>query len=63
MSASVQDNITFFHRFDQEYYDIVLDACALRPDLAMLSDGDQTQVGERGTSAVIHQVLIQKFDY
>ncbi|EJD44880.1 metal resistance protein ycf1 [Auricularia subglabra TFB-10046 SS5] len=48
MSGSVRDNILFSHTFEQEFYDIVLDACALRPDLETLPDGDQTMVGEKG---------------
>lgn len=69
MSSSVRDNITFFRKFDQAYYDLVLDgmtekntsivlnaleltvdslACALRQDLALLADGDLTEVGEKG---------------
>ncbi|KAI8344113.1 multi drug resistance-associated protein MRP [Chlamydoabsidia padenii] len=48
LNATVQDNIIFGHRFDQVFYDKVLDACALRPDLFILTDGDQTEIGERG---------------
>ncbi|KAG8854878.1 hypothetical protein FRB96_007278 [Tulasnella sp. 330] len=48
MSSSVRDNITFFRKFDQTYYDLVLDACALRQDIALLADGDLTEVGEKG---------------
>ncbi|KAF8340537.1 metal resistance protein YCF1 [Cantharellus anzutake] len=48
MSATVRDNITFFRRFDPDFYEIVLEACALKPDLALLPDGDMTEVGEKG---------------
>ncbi|KZV80265.1 multidrug resistance-associated ABC transporter [Exidia glandulosa HHB12029] len=48
MSGSVRDNITFSHAFEQDFYDAVLDACALRPDLETLTDGDLTLVGEKG---------------
>ncbi|KAG8976539.1 hypothetical protein FRB90_009112, partial [Tulasnella sp. 427] len=48
LSASLRDNITFFRQFDQAWYDLVLDACALRQDIALLKDGDQTEVGEKG---------------
>ncbi|KIJ55549.1 hypothetical protein M422DRAFT_199806 [Sphaerobolus stellatus SS14] len=48
MSASVRDNILFSHAYDPEFYEMVLDACALRQDLGLLSDGDLTQVGEKG---------------
>jgi ABC-type multidrug transport system fused ATPase/permease subunit len=50
LSATVKDNITFGHRFDQAFYDKVLDACALRADLAVLPSGDMTEVGEKGVS-------------
>lgn len=50
LSATVKDNITFGHRFDQAFYDKVLDACALRADLAVLPAGDMTEVGEKGVS-------------
>lgn len=32
------------------FYEKVIDACALRPDLAIFADGDATQVGEKGVS-------------
>ncbi|KAI0352362.1 metal resistance protein YCF1 [Trametes cingulata] len=48
MSATIRDNILFSHRYDEEFYNIVLDACALRPDLALLPNGDMTEVGEKG---------------
>ncbi|KAJ2832598.1 hypothetical protein GGI24_001173 [Coemansia furcata] len=48
MNATLRDNILFGHRFDQELYDRVLDACALRPDLEMLPAGDMTEIGEKG---------------
>jgi ATP-binding cassette subfamily C (CFTR/MRP) protein 1 len=50
LSATVKDNITFGHRFDPVFYDRVLDACALRPDLAVLPQGHMTEVGEKGVS-------------
>ncbi|CCA66783.1 probable YCF1-Vacuolar ABC transporter responsible for vacuolar sequestration of glutathione-S-conjugates [Serendipita indica DSM 11827] len=48
MSATVRDNILFCHEYEEEYYNIVLDACALRPDLALLEQGDMTEIGEKG---------------
>lgn len=47
-SATVRENVTFGRPFDQEWYDRVVDACALRADFQLLPDGDQTEVGERG---------------
>ncbi|ORZ10482.1 multi drug resistance-associated protein MRP [Absidia repens] len=48
LNATVRENITFGHRFDPVFYDKVLDACSLRTDLLILTDGDQTEIGERG---------------
>ncbi|KAL5121945.1 ATP-binding cassette transporter yor1 [Pleosporales sp. CAS-2024a] len=47
-NASVRENIIFGKEFDQQWYDKVVDACALRPDLEMLPAGDKTEIGERG---------------
>lgn len=40
MGGTIRSNITFGFQHDQEFYDIVLDACALREDLAILPQGD-----------------------
>ncbi|KAF2181672.1 multidrug resistance-associated protein 1 [Zopfia rhizophila CBS 207.26] len=50
MNASVRENIVFGHRWDPQFYDKTVKACALRDDFASLPDGDQTEVGERGIS-------------
>ena len=50
LSATVKDNIVFGHRFDPEFYDQVIEACALQPDMAVLPQGDMTEVGEKGVS-------------
>lgn len=47
-NTTVKDNITFNKEFDRKWYDKVIDACALRPDLEMLPNGDLTEIGERG---------------
>jgi len=48
LSATLRDNILFGAEYDQELYETVIEACALVDDLAMLRDGDETQVGEKG---------------
>ncbi|PVG00760.1 putative YCF1-vacuolar ABC transporter [Serendipita vermifera] len=48
MSATVKDNILFCHEYEEDYYNLVLDACALRPDLQLLEQGDMTEIGEKG---------------
>ncbi|GAA6024113.1 hypothetical protein JCM10207_003170 [Rhodosporidiobolus poonsookiae] len=50
LNATVRENITFGHRFEPEFYELVLEACALKPDLSLLKDGDATEVGEKGIS-------------
>lgn len=47
-NATVRNNIVFGKVFDPDWYDTVVDACALRPDLEMLPAGDNTEIGERG---------------
>ena len=50
MNASVRENIVFGHRWDPEFYDLTVEACALLDDFKIMPDGDQTEVGERGIS-------------
>lgn len=50
MNGTVKDNILFGHKYDKEFYDKTIRACALTIDLAILMDGDQTLVGEKGIS-------------
>jgi ABC-type multidrug transport system fused ATPase/permease subunit len=50
LNASLKENILFHHPFDQDLYEKVLDACHLRPDLALLPAGDETEIGERGVN-------------
>lgn len=47
-NATLQENILFGKPMKEAWYNKVLDACALRPDLEMLPNGDQTEIGERG---------------
>ncbi|KAL8907376.1 MAG: hypothetical protein Q9207_001426 [Kuettlingeria erythrocarpa] len=50
MNASVRENIVFGHRWDPQFYERTVNACALADDFKTLPDGDQTEVGERGIS-------------
>ncbi|KAL8836868.1 MAG: hypothetical protein Q9170_002759 [Blastenia crenularia] len=50
MNASIKDNIVFGHRWDPQFYDRTVSACALTEDFKTLPDGDRTEVGERGIS-------------
>ncbi|KAL2867563.1 P-loop containing nucleoside triphosphate hydrolase protein [Aspergillus lucknowensis] len=47
-NTSLRNNITFGKEFDKEWYEKIIDACALQPDLDSLPHGDQTEIGERG---------------
>ncbi|KAH9476699.1 ABC transporter 7 [Psilocybe cubensis] len=47
---SIKDNILFGYPYDEARYNMVIDSCALRPDLKMLEDGDATEIGARGVS-------------
>ena len=47
-STSIRENILFGSPMNQEWYQRVIDACALRQDIDMLPDFDDTHVGEGG---------------
>lgn len=47
-NTSVRENILFGKPYDRKWYEAVIDACALRPDIEMLPNGDMTEIGERG---------------
>lgn len=49
-NETIRDNIVFQSSFDEEWFDKVVDACALREDLLNLPDGSNTLVGEKGYS-------------
>ncbi|WP_244086402.1 ATP-binding cassette domain-containing protein, partial [Aeromonas caviae] len=49
MNDTIRNNILFGQPWHAERYRWVLGACALTADLALLSHGDQTLVGELGT--------------
>jgi ATP-binding cassette subfamily C (CFTR/MRP) protein 4 len=48
VKGSLRDNILFGTPLEQVRYDQCLRCCALDKDLSALSDGDLTQIGERG---------------
>jgi ABC-type multidrug transport system fused ATPase/permease subunit len=50
---SIKDNILFGEEFDEKRYEDTLDVCALVPDLDILEDGDQTEIGAKGVSAPV----------
>lgn len=47
-SASLRENVIFGQPVDEQVYQDVLDACALKPDLDTFARRDLTQLGEEG---------------
>jgi ATP-binding cassette subfamily C (CFTR/MRP) protein 1 len=47
-NATLQYNITFGTEYRDKAYNKIIDACAMRPDLKILKDGDMTEIGEKG---------------
>lgn len=48
--ASVRQNIIFGELYDSQRYNRVVKVCALERDFEQFPEGDQTVVGERGSS-------------
>ena len=46
--GSVRDNILFGKLYQSDWYQTVIEACALKEDLRQWYHGDQTNVGENG---------------
>ncbi|EYC10165.1 hypothetical protein Y032_0057g2801 [Ancylostoma ceylanicum] len=49
-NGTLKDNIIMDKEFDKTAYEAVLEACALKQDLAQLANGDQTEIGEKGVN-------------
>ncbi|XP_030388257.1 canalicular multispecific organic anion transporter 2-like [Scaptodrosophila lebanonensis] len=47
-NATLRDNILFGQPYDRRRYNRVIEACALRADIDILSAGDLTEIGEKG---------------
>jgi ABC-type multidrug transport system ATPase subunit len=47
-NLSLKDNILFNQPFHLSSYNSAIDVCALLPDIAMLTKGDATEIGENG---------------
>lgn len=50
VSSTVQESIIGVSKFDQRWYSLVVCSCALDEDLRQLPQGDQTQIGSKGTA-------------
>jgi len=49
-NASLRENILFNRKFDENWYNLVIEACCLRTDLKLLPQQDLTMIGERGVN-------------
>ncbi|KAK0617970.1 P-loop containing nucleoside triphosphate hydrolase protein [Bombardia bombarda] len=47
-NASIKDNITFGLPYDEDRYNRTVEVCALKKDLEMLTDGENTEIGANG---------------
>lgn len=47
-NASIKDNILFGLPYDDERYNKTVEVCALKKDLEMLDDGENTEIGANG---------------
>ncbi|XP_022081606.1 ATP-binding cassette sub-family C member 9-like [Acanthaster planci] len=48
LNVTLKENILFSKSLDEKRYDLVLDSCALKPDIDILPARDQTEIGEKG---------------
>ncbi|XP_044047833.1 ATP-binding cassette sub-family C member 8 isoform X4 [Siniperca chuatsi] len=48
LNATLVENITFEMPMIKPRYEAVIEACSLQPDIDILPQGDQTEIGERG---------------
>ena len=46
-NLTLRDNIVFNGVYNPEIYERVIDACALKADIATLPAGDETEIGEK----------------
>ncbi|CAE6393728.1 unnamed protein product [Rhizoctonia solani] len=49
-NMTLRQNVTFGRSDVQDQFSQVVYACALRPDIEMLHDGERTEIGERGVN-------------
>lgn len=46
-NSTLRENIVFGHEVKENWYQQILEACALQPDLEILPAGDETEIGEK----------------
>ncbi|ORZ37672.1 ABC transporter type 1, transmembrane domain-containing protein, partial [Catenaria anguillulae PL171] len=47
---TLRENILLTSQYDDKWYNRVIEACALKPDLETLPNGDQTLIGDKGVN-------------
>jgi len=57
IGGTVKNNITFGYRYDHDFYQLVLEACALKEDLKILPDGDEVS-SRRSRSQVVVDLTV-----
>lgn len=57
-NATVRDNILFGQTYNEEKYDKIVDAVALRPDFDILDNGDLTLIGEKVRLLLIELLIV-----
>ena len=55
---TIKDNILFGYPYDEARYNAVIEACALKPDLEVLEDGDATEIGARFDAASLNPSVL-----
>jgi len=50
LNTTVRENITFGKEFDAEWYQQCIEASCLAADIEMMTDGDETMIGEKGVT-------------
>lgn len=53
-NTTLRENILFGLSYDEQMYQNIIKVCALEKDIAMLSNGDLTEIGERGIVSGYH---------
>ena len=48
MNATLRQNILFGQPEDEAKFRYIVKACCLEPDLEMLPNGEETEIGEKG---------------
>ena len=46
-NATLQENVLFGQAFEPALYQRIIEACALEPDIKILTAGDMTEIGEK----------------